>query len=309
MGTLVIQTPYSEVTATLELLDRWGVTRNGLKDFRKATSRIHREVALLIQGGEVVSVSPPPFMSSPFFADEERESDYGYPPGFAVRSIPEQLLKLAPHFPNLDPEPALHLSRSLPDLSFIPEVWMGREVRRWVNWYAVPRWERGVSSSGGEAVEKVLEMLASTRFVYNPYKGAFGPEHLRITERTVVALRMLSASQKGDYLLIPAQFGFSHRGRSARRVRVVYAPHEFGLGSFITGCMLLSHPERLVEEADLHICCPGEEYHNLETNGGSSLHAPFFRFFGGKVWFEVRFCGDADDHYSSASAFFPPKLV
>lgn len=52
MGNLVTETPYSEVTATLELLDRLGVDRDGLKKFRKAASYLQFEIARLIQEGE-----------------------------------------------------------------------------------------------------------------------------------------------------------------------------------------------------------------------------------------------------------------
>ncbi len=55
MGNLVTETPYSEVTATLELLDRLGVDREGLKKFRKAASYLQFQVARLIQGGEDVA--------------------------------------------------------------------------------------------------------------------------------------------------------------------------------------------------------------------------------------------------------------
>lgn len=53
MGNLVTKTPYSEVTATLELLDRLGVDREGLKKFRKASLYVRSEVARLMQEGEV----------------------------------------------------------------------------------------------------------------------------------------------------------------------------------------------------------------------------------------------------------------
>jgi len=48
-----------------------------------------------------------------------------------------------------------------------------------------------------------------------------------------------------DILVVPAQFGLRHRGRSVRRVREVMNANEFGLGVFAIGIMLLTHPERL----------------------------------------------------------------
>ncbi|MBI2096147.1 MAG: hypothetical protein HYT43_00730, partial [Candidatus Taylorbacteria bacterium] len=127
------------------------------------------------------------------------------------------------------------------------------------------------------------------------------PKYLRLSERTAVALQMIGEKQKGDFLLIPAQFGLTHRGRSVRRVRVVYAPHEFGLGSFIAGCMILSHPERLVQWEQLHIDCPGDEY--SPGADGKFSHAPLFYFDDGEVKFFAFWVGYAEEHYGSASGF------
>jgi len=52
MGTLITETPYSEITATIELLDRWGVDRKDLTNFRKASSFVHQEVVNFIKFGD-----------------------------------------------------------------------------------------------------------------------------------------------------------------------------------------------------------------------------------------------------------------
>ncbi len=52
MGKLVTETPFSEITATLELLDRFGVARKDLTHFRKASSSVQMEVARLMKHGE-----------------------------------------------------------------------------------------------------------------------------------------------------------------------------------------------------------------------------------------------------------------
>ena len=264
-------------------------------------SLVAKNLQSIVEATEV-SLAPLEQMS-PFFADEEVKSNYGYPQGYAVCSILEQLLKLAPHFPNLDPEPTLKLYQQLPDLSsFIPETWMGRDVRRWVNWYIVPRRER-VANTENEAVEKVIDLIGKTRTFSNHHKGNLGPKYLRLSERTAIALQIIGDKQKGDFLLIPAQFGLTHRGRSVRRVRVVYAPNEFGLGSFIAGCMILSHPERLVQWEQLRIDCPGDEY-SPGADGDFSL-APLFYFYGGGVGFGAGWYSSAYGDYGSASAFVP----
>ena len=50
MASLISEIPQSEVNATLELFDRLGVTREGLKNFRKAPSSVQVAVARLMQG-------------------------------------------------------------------------------------------------------------------------------------------------------------------------------------------------------------------------------------------------------------------
>ena len=227
--------------------------------------------------------------TSPFFANEEVKSDCGYPQGYAAKPVCEQLVVLAKHFPGLDAGPALACSK---ELLARPQ---GAE-----GWFAVPKFEK-VGKTYNEAVEKVLDLIAKTRTFYNYRKGNLGEKHLRLSERTMFALQMLGEKQKGDLLIIPAQFGFAWRGRSVRKVRYNYAPHEFGLGSFIGGCMLLSHPERLVQWEQLHVGCLGDEY--SPDADGRFGHAPCFFFFDGKVMFFTDVVGVPHAYYGSASGF------
>lgn len=228
--------------------------------------------------------------TSPFFANEEVKSNYGYPQGYAVKPACEQLVALTKHFPGLDTRSVLARSKELPGLP------QGAE-----GWFAVPKFER-VGKTYNEAVERILDLIAKTWTFHNYHSDKLGEKYLRLSERTMFALRMLGEKQKGDFLLIPAQFGLRHRGRSVRRVRIVYTPNEFGLGSFIVGCMLLSHPERLVQEEQLHIDCPGDGY-SPDADGDFS-DAPVFDFFDdGEVKFHAFWCYQADEGYGSASGF------
>ena len=228
--------------------------------------------------------------ASPFFASEEVQSNYGYPSGYAVKPVYEQLVALAKHFNGLNTSEVLAYSKELPALP------VGAE-----NWFAVPRWEK-VAFSYNEAVEKVLDLIGKTRTFYNYRKGALGPKYLRFSERTAVALQMIGEKQKGDFLLIPAQFGLIHRGRSVRRVReIIGNSNEFGLGSFIVGCMLLSHPEQLVQWEQLHVDCPGDEY--SPDADGRFDDAPYFYFSDGKVEFGTSDVSYPIDCYGSASGF------
>lgn len=71
MGDLVKETPYSEVTSTLEVLDRWGVKREHLAKFRGASSYVHKEISrLLILSEESALIRHPTMLpidrSTPF---------------------------------------------------------------------------------------------------------------------------------------------------------------------------------------------------------------------------------------------------
>ncbi len=285
---VVTMTTHIVADDTLGTISRrmWEVQRR-LLEGTLDPSFVARNLQSIVEATEVSSA--PLVTASPFFANEEVESNYGYPQGYAVKPVCEQLVELSKHFNGLNTSSVLACSKELPALP------AGAE-----GWFAVPRWEK-VASSYNEAVEKVLDLIGKTRTFYNYRKGVLGLKYLRLSERTAVALQMIGEKQKGDFLLIPAQFGLTHRGRSVRRVRVVYAPHEFGLGSFITGCMILSHPERLVQWEQLHIDCPGDEY--APGADGEFSSAPIFRFYDGEVEFDAYWVSGANENYGSASGF------
>jgi hypothetical protein len=268
----------------------WEVQRR-LMEGTLDPSFVARNLQSIAEAKEVAPVLP--VVKSPFFADEEVRSNYGYPSGYAVKPVCEQLVELSKHFNDLDTSSVLDCSKELPALP------VGAE-----GWFAVPRREK-VAKSYNEAVERVLDLIGKTRTFYNYRKRNLGPKYLRLSERTAAALKMIGEKQKGDFLLIPAQFGLTHRGRSVRRVRVVYAPNEFGLGSFIVGCMILSHPERLVQWEQLHIDCPGDEY--TPSLGGVFSSAPGFWFRNGEVRFGAGWACRAIELYGSASGFVSPQ--
>jgi len=252
-------------------------------------SFVARNLQSIVEATEVTSA--PLVTASPFFANEEVKSNCGYPQGYAVKPICEQLVALAKHFPGLDIDTGsvIACSRELPSL-----------VQGAEGWFAVPKFER-VDKSYNEAVERVLDLIAKTRTFHNYRKGNLGEKYLRLSERTTFALQMLGEKQKGDFLLIPAQFGLAWRGRSVRKVRYNYAPNEFGLGSFIVGSMLLSHPERLVQWEQLHVDCSGDEY--SPDADGRFGYAPCFSFDGSEVKFSTDGVSNPNDSYGSASGF------
>lgn len=228
------------------------------------------------------------------FAGEQVRSSCRYPKEYrGPRSIEDQIQVLAQIF-GLDPSQALEFVTGLPKL---PEAAEG--------WFAIPRWKK-LAPTYREAVEKVLTMIESKRKFCNLQKGLLGVGYLRQHTQKVKGFKKLGDEQKGhDILVVPAQFGFRHRGRSIRRAREVMNAFEFGLGAFEVGIMLLTHPERLQHPYDLMIDSGGDEF--------ASSHAFQFtaalRFLCAFGDAELRFGSNtlhaADGACGSASGFLP----
>jgi len=223
------------------------------------------------------------------FADEEVESRFGYLSGYQKpKGITEQTNILRQLFPGVGFADEKIAEQPLP-----PNT---------EGWFAIPKWET-MAATYGEAVQKVLDMIKKTRDgkFYNYRDGQLGPQYLRQSAKSVKAFQKLGTEQKDhDILVVAAQFGLRHRGRSVRRAREVMNASEFGLGAFAIGIMLLTHPERLKHFDDLWIDCAGDEF---SCDGdGQFGYAPCFDFRDGGVRFDASGVDDAGDGYGSASA-------
>ena len=221
------------------------------------------------------------------FAGEEVASSHAYPNGYKVKGITEQTNILRQLFPGIG-----FADEKLADQPF-PQNAEG--------WFAIPRWEM-LGSSYGEAVDKVLAMIKSSRRFYNYCEGQLGAEYLRQSTKKAKAFLKLGDQQNGyDILVVPAQFGMFHRGKSVRRALEVMNVGQFGLGAFDIGIMLLTHPEREVRLEQLHIGCAGDEY-SFGADGLFDL-APFFDFCDDAVEFDAYWVGGPGATDGSASAF------
>ena len=229
------------------------------------------------------------------FANEEVPSRYGYPQGYAVKPLTVQIATLVKLFPNLDPVPALAYTVNLPAL---PE---GAE-----GWFAIPNWEK-IAKTYNLAVETVLAIISSTRlFANNNYAGQFGPNCLLQSERSARMFTTLAQGQSGDILIVPAQFGKRHTGRSVRRAQEVFTEQEFGLGAFAAACLLLTHPERLTSSNDLWIDCIGDEH--APDVAGRDIGVPCF-YFDDRLTFDAFWSGTASGDLGSASGFLPQSAA
>lgn len=225
------------------------------------------------------------------YADEEVESSYGYLSGYTPKGITEQTNRLRELFPGIG-----YANEKLAEAS-LPENAEG--------WFAIPRWEK-VAPTYGEAVQKVLDLIKQTRngAFYNYREGELGPNQLRQSTKAKSVLQKLGDEQKDhDILVVPAQFGIRHRGRSVRRAREVMNANECGLGAFAIGIMLLTHPERLQHYDDLWIDCAGDEF--APRAGGDFSGSPYFGFSDGGVVFGAVGVDDAYGGCGSASVCLP----
>ncbi len=239
-------------------------------------------VALIIAKTRELSVSNQ-------FANEEVKSNYGYLSGYKKpKGITEQTNILRQLFPGIGFADEKIAEQPLPS---------NTEGR-----FAIPEWET-LAPTYGEAVQKVFDMIKKTRNgkFYNYREGQLGPQYLRQSAKSVKAFQKLADEQKGhDILVVAAQFGFNHRGRSIRRALEVMPASEFGLGTFAIGIMILTHPERLMDCDDLWIDCAGDEF--SYDAGGQFLSAPYFCFDDDRVKFRAGGVASAHGGCGSASA-------
>lgn len=232
------------------------------------------------------------------YANEEGKSNFGYLSGYTKPvEITDQVDILRSHWPSLNPGAALHYYR---------KVYPTIQYPRWVEGpFALIR-PGFFSDKYGEELEEVLKAIKKDRNgkFYNWREGQTGPQYLRQTAKAARAFQKLGDEQKDhDILVVPAQFGLRHRGRSVRRARAIMNSSEFGLGAFAVGIMILTHPERLKHFDDLWIDCAGDEY--SPAADGVFSNAPVFSLgFGfGRVSFFADWVGSTDECYGSASGF------
>ncbi len=230
------------------------------------------------------------------FKDEEVESTYSYLSGYQPKSLADQVVRLKTLYPQFK-------DVTVADPGELPK---GAE-----GWFAIPNiWKDGslLSGSYNDNVVQVLDLIKQDRNgkFYNYRDGQLGPERLRQSARTESAMRKLSEEQgHPDILVIAAQFGLQHRGRSVRRAREVMVDQgQYGLGTFAIGVMLLTHPNRLQHYDDLWIDCAGDEFDDPDADDRFD-RAPYFKFSVGEVEFGTGWTDVAYVCYGSASGVLP----
>ena len=273
---------------------------------RKMTGVSSEEFQVLLsRGGEFqddVEASIRRLVRRDQFANEEVRAAYGYPEEYkGPKPIKQQIRAIAEVF-GLDPALALEYAKKLPVL---PE---GAE-----GWFAIPLVDTLAAKHFPEVVDPaekycralqlVHQKIAASRSFTNYRDGQIDTAHIRVSTRTLEMMKKIAEMQKGDILIIAAQLGKRHGGRSVRRAREVFTANEYGLTSVAGGSIVLVHPERLVrwEEQDMDMA--GDEF---SDDGGDSFgRAPCFLFGDGGAEFAADGVSSADGHFGSVSGFVP----
>lgn len=234
------------------------------------------------------------------FKDEEVRAACGYPKEYKGPKPIEQQIKAIAEIFGLNPASALEYAKNLPVL---PE---GAE-----GWFAIPSVDALTAKHFSEvtdsaekycrALQLVHQKIAESRSFYNYRDGQIDTAHIKVSVHTLEKMNQTVQQQKGDILIIAAQLGKRHGGRSVRRAREVFTANEYGLTSVAGGSIVLVHPERLVRWKELDMDMAGDEF--SDDGDGQFGRAPYFHFDDGKVRFGTSGVGSARDHYGSSSGF------
>lgn len=224
------------------------------------------------------------------FEDEEVASSYGYLSGYDTPvGINRQVNCLQRTFPGIGCANEEFVNQLLPENA--------------EGYFAIPRWQL-IASTYNEAVRRVLEALKRVRGgKFCLYPESVFTDEIAQEAATSSVFHMLEKLQAGyDILVVPAQFGLRHRGRSGRRAREVYARNEFGLGVFAIGIMLLTHESRLQSPNDLGIDLVGDE--QIPGAVASLSMDPDSGFIDNELRLSNRFVGEASEFQGAATGFF-----
>ncbi len=289
--------------AAEKAIEEFGLDKDGAQ-------RVHargNELAEAIHTAVIASLED--LSASGKFKDEEVPSKYGYLSGYRPegQDLDCQIMIIQNLFPGLGGANQDYLQRVNSG-----EIKVQKPAEKF---FAIPNiWKQGglpviFGTTYSEALLRVLDLLKQTRDgkFKNYCEGQLDEKRLHQSEHTQKFFRDISEAQGSpDILIVPAQFGIRHCGRSVRRAREVSLTNEFGLGAFAVGIMILTHPERLQHCDDLWVDCAGDEFDDSDLDVRFD-NAFFFGFDRVGVRFGMRFVGSTIASFGSPSGFVPQK--
>jgi hypothetical protein len=223
--------------------------------------------------------------------------NFRYPSTYVVKSIEEQVAILKGFFPKYADAT---YEASVAD----SELPVGAD-----GWFAFPR-EKGNYSFKRKALIEAITLVRDTgpRPFKNIYKGRLNPVYLSQTDEYRQAFARIEHEQdRHDILIIPAQTGLLHQGRSAEQaVEHMDPKREFPLSPLEVAIILLTHQGRFKHYRDLWIDCPGYHFHLLKR--GMQHRDPVgwclsFSLYQGETHFFARRPVLPHPHFGSASGF------
>ena len=244
-------------------------------------------------------------VSDSYVREEVSSRFVAYSPQYqGSKPIEEQVMIVAEIF-GLDPAPALEYVANLPPLPADAEGWFAIPSVSALARIHFPK----ITAAGEQycqSVNLVLRKIAVDHTFTNYCEGFIDQGHLRVHARTQQALEVIESwQQDSDILMVPAQLGMKHRGRSVHRARERFMGNEFGLTSLAVGSILLTHPSRLGQWDELDMDCLGDEFDDPASNVRFD-ETPIFHFVLGKIGFNTRwFDYDAVGRCGSVSGFLP----
>ncbi len=269
---------FGAIGATLKSLEDAGVTPLGLKKIR-SNPALAAQIAKLLAG-------------------RERRTKYVYPPEYTGLSSITQQVKLlqqkVPAFAELNADWFLNEGQDWYDSLTLPDAVEGPLVKVWDE------------SVGGchNALDLIFKAIAKERKFYSYREGQLTPKLLRQCERTTDYEHDMKRVQPGDFLIVPSQVGDRWGGYPVREVRRSYNEGEFGHGSVAGGCLILSHPNRLVRFDELDMDFPGDEFEDPDA-GDRLVRVPIFAQNKDGIVFGSTRVDGAYGYYGSVTGFLP----
>ncbi len=226
-------------------------------------------------------------------AEAVEASDYVYPKKFGVapKPVAEQIGILRRYFPKL----VTYTGKAIDAKSSVYAE--GK--------YVFPHW-RTLGETYQQARELVMSHLMKQRkFCVHPSCSSFDFERQRRNARTEEMLdEVRGAQENADMLIVPAQFGKVHRGKSPRMITEELARTEFHLGVVEVGCMLLTHPERIQYGHAHWIVCAGDEF-LPSISGGEIGEVSAFAVLDHLAGLYVAYAGNERRDFGTATGFLP----
>lgn len=161
------------------------------------------------------------------------------------RTVADQIEQLAKVFPGLD--------YTLPPEVIVPEEAEGN--------FVIPKWNK-VGRTYGAALQVIFGSLGKRKKypleLLDEYLTAeFWNKRGEWVEKTRTSLKLLSDKSSSDIIVVPAQFGLRHLGKSPDGALCEMSDNEFALDPFAISCMLHTHPERMQDCFHPHPICAG----------------------------------------------------